>query len=796
MKLIIKIFILFLLLNIFSTYAYNQTHKIYGKIYDLKTNQAISYVNIAILDSNFGTTSDKNGDYILNIKKGFYNLSVSHIGYFSDTASVYVEDKDIERNIYLLPSEIFTEEIRVEAEDPAYEIITKAIQYKKKFKENLKEYNYNAFSKFIIRTSQSALLGNKDESDTTGGLKILGVLESETIGYFKKPDTEKFIVKSKRETANISRGIALPLIVNFYDERIVIGNEKIPGPLSDDAFDKYDYKLIGTTSIDSTIVYKINVENNSRIFPGFNGKIYIIDSIFALIKTDLSTNKAANPEYINKLNFVQKFKIYKDKNDYKFWMPTDLEIAASGSLLGILKFEGEAFTIISNYNLDEKAPPEVFNDFIVNVLPGSEKDSSFWRQYSPFRESSEEKKAILKLEKRKRERESEVSFGLSTRIGKNFSINNLDLYHFNKIEGHYTELNLSYISDKSKYNIFGLFGYGFSDKKSKYELKLNGRFLRMNNLSISAAFYDRLNLLYYPWSGAYNFNNTVYCLFFKQSISNMYYATGYNLKAEYSPITEITFSINYLQEKQKTAYTNTDYSFFRKEVTYTYNPPIVDGFNRKIGFGFDIDVNKYKFIDWGNGDISKFSETSFPKIKFVYGYSGKKYLQSNFEIRDYLIELRGQNKINRFINFTYRGIYHELTGDVPLQELLYLPSAIDAYIGPLRFKSMNYLEFVGNKIFYFNIENNFGKFFPWDITLLNNLNLIGFISLGRSFLSEKNFNASPYNAIKQTDGLYAEIGFGIDKIFDLVRVDFCWRLSNYSKGNNFTAIFFFPVILQ
>ena len=49
-------------------------------------------------------------------------------------------------------------------------------------------------------------------------MNILGILESETIGYFKKPDLEKQIIKSKRETANITRGFAIPLIVNFYDE--------------------------------------------------------------------------------------------------------------------------------------------------------------------------------------------------------------------------------------------------------------------------------------------------------------------------------------------------------------------------------------------------------------------------------------------------------------------------------------------------------------------------------------------------------------------------------------------------
>ena len=63
----------------------------------------------------------------------------------------------------------------------------------------------------------------------------------------------------KRETTNITRGFALPFIVNFYDESLDFNEFKIPTPLSDNAFDNYDYKLTGTTSIDSLLIYKIKL---------------------------------------------------------------------------------------------------------------------------------------------------------------------------------------------------------------------------------------------------------------------------------------------------------------------------------------------------------------------------------------------------------------------------------------------------------------------------------------------------------------------------------------------------------
>src|SRR5205085_10442325 len=97
-----------------------------------------------------------------------------------------------------------TESIEVLGEDPAYDIIRKAIRYKKLFKQTLNEYDYDAYTKYVIRSNQSPI--EKDSTTLKEDDPIFAILESETRGYFKKPDKYKEIVKSKRETANIGRG--------------------------------------------------------------------------------------------------------------------------------------------------------------------------------------------------------------------------------------------------------------------------------------------------------------------------------------------------------------------------------------------------------------------------------------------------------------------------------------------------------------------------------------------------------------------------------------------------------------
>ncbi|MCX6165003.1 MAG: DUF5686 family protein [Ignavibacteriae bacterium] len=482
---------------IFYLNSFSQNYKLTGVIKDLKTDKPLSFATVKITDTAYGTTADQNGEYIIKLKTGYYKAVFSYIGYFSDTANIYIEDKDAERNIFLKPTEFLTEEIEVFGEDPAYDIIRKAIKYKKLFKSELNEYEYDAYSKFVVRTN----LNPTSEKDTTtdkSKLQIFGILESETKGYFKKPDLEKQIIKSKKETANIQKGFAIPLIVNFYDEDVDLNETKIPGPLCDDAFDSYEYKLINITSIDSIKIYKINVINTSNIIPQFTGNIYIIDSIYALMKVSLKTNDAGLPQGIDYLEFVQKFTSYQDKYRKNFWMPTDIEIFADGSFLGLVKFKGEVFTIVSNYSLNVKAPPGTFNDIVIKILPdASKKDSVYWEKNQLIKNTNEEKITFEKIAKEEIRKSHSLSFGItSLQYGKNFSLSLLDVYSFNRVSGHQLGLNTKYNKDFGKYNVETFIGYGFGDKKTKYDISTNFILLNDRSLQIGTRFFNNLNEIY------------------------------------------------------------------------------------------------------------------------------------------------------------------------------------------------------------------------------------------------------------------------------------------------------------
>jgi hypothetical protein len=777
-----KIFITLILLAV--TFNLNsQTYNITGKVIDARTNKPLMHASLKIAGTSSGTAADDNGNFILKVKPGSYDLITSYIGYYSDTSSFYITDSDYVRNIYLSPTDIFTEIIEVAGEDPAYEIIRKAIRYKKEFRKNLNEYNYDAYSKFVIRSNINPFAGEDAQKDSSG-LSIFGIMESESIGYFKKPDLEKQIIKSKRETANISRGFAIPLIVNFYDEKIDLGENKIPSPLNDDAFDYYEYKLTGTTSMDSSLIYKIKVTNTSSLKPQFLGTIYILDSIFALVKADLQTSTEAISG-VEHLHFSQKFSQYSDKNNKNYWMPTDIEIAADGSFAGLFKFKGNVFTIVSVYRINEKTPAGIFDEVIIKVEKDAKKDSAYWSKNQIIKNTEDEKEAYASIEKSTGERQKGIRFsGVSIGIGKYFSADLLESYKFSSAAGHQIGIKANFNKDFGRYSSGLYFGYGFDDAKTKYKFNFGAQLLSDRSLRLNFSAYDFLSSPFMDRQWYHDWDNTGSALFSKKDLFTYYYSNGYSFNVSKKIIPQIGVGLGYGQDKQQSAKVTTDYSFTQKENAYTTIPPINDAFRRSLSLSLSLDPNLYRAIDWGDGDISRFRITEYPVLSFKTENSWKDFLGSTFDNRKYTVEIRGENNFAARIKPKYMLGFRSVNGEIPYQDLGYF----DIYSNPSNdrvYVVMNYRDYYGDKLIYFLFENDFGKLFPPSVPLLKSINLIGFFNAGRSYLNSSSKILSPNQELEATRGYFMEAGFVLANLMDFVDFYFGWRLSNYKEGKNF-----------
>lgn len=110
--------ILFILLLVNSYFAVHsqQYFRISGKIIDNSNHQNIPLAHIYISNTNKGTISNTNGDYVINIPTSTPTnaLVYSHIGYSNQKIS-FVPGKDTAINIFLEPMSIVLKEVEIYA---------------------------------------------------------------------------------------------------------------------------------------------------------------------------------------------------------------------------------------------------------------------------------------------------------------------------------------------------------------------------------------------------------------------------------------------------------------------------------------------------------------------------------------------------------------------------------------------------------------------------------------------------------------------------------------------------------
>ncbi|MCL4280286.1 MAG: hypothetical protein KJZ60_11525, partial [Ignavibacteriaceae bacterium] len=342
---------------------------------------------------------------------------------------------------------ILQEIVILNGENPALQIIRKAIEKKKERNSKLNTYEFEAYTKGLIRTTdeisargRSVSAGVDTESDSEK-LKITGILENQSKGFFKKPDHYKEIIIARKQSANFPPTINTltggRLIQNFYEDDIRFFGGRLPGPIADDALEYYYYYIDGMVMKNERKVYKLNFKTESPDDPGFQGSIFINDSTYELIQVELELNRSANIGGIfDTISIFQQFTSYDD-----IYMPVDYRLFAKGNVLGLVDFGFELNTILYDYKINPELSDDIFNKAIVTVLPDADKkDSLYWTTTQTIPNTNEETTAYERIDSLQKlpfsfwDQFSWVS--TRTYFSENFSINGtLNFWRFNRVEG-------------------------------------------------------------------------------------------------------------------------------------------------------------------------------------------------------------------------------------------------------------------------------------------------------------------------------------------------------------------------
>ncbi|GAB4127979.1 MAG: hypothetical protein Fur0015_01700 [Ignavibacteriales bacterium] len=773
----------------------------HGKIISAKTGEGLSFANVRLLGTTIGTAANINGEFELKLSSGNYKIIASYIGFKSDTINIGLSS-NIHLQIKLEPTELKLQEITVlPKENPANRIIRLAIKRKNQREKLIHDYTFNAYSKGLIKTTRDISTGDNSVGLDLGGkdtaqLKITGILENQSRGYFLQPKFYKEEIIARKQSANFPPTINTltggRVIQNFYTDDIQFFGRNLTSPISNDALNFYYFILEDSLAYDNKKVYQIYFEPDDKSDPGFFGRIFIVDKTYDLVKLDINLNPAANPGGIfSRINIYQQFLPFA--ND--IYMPIDYRVFVEGNFLSLVKFGFELNSIMQDYKINTGIAEDYFDMVILRVLPDADKkDSTYWNSIQTIPNTENEitaYKRIDSLESVPKTFSDRFSFfAFRNTIDDNWSMSGpLSFYSFNPVEGHALSFSVFYNDKTEKRLSFNTdLSYGFGDKKTKWGFNSQYFWGDYRTLKTSIDIFDNTKILFGESDEYNSLTSTLTGLFGHYDFRDYYYSKGFkfNLSGEIFPILEM--GIGYSNFTDKSAFVNTEFSFFNRDKKYSINQPVLDKTLRTISVNWKIDFRNFIEDGYFRRRISQGKSNVIFSGDFIN--SNKKILSSGLDFN--IIRFNVNSRINSFrstnvdINFNaFRS-----NSALPLQMLFALPGNIESAGKDFTFRTLRYAEVFADQTAIIGIKYDFNDYLfklfnlpyikDWQMLLSIHFNA-AFADLSQKTIS-LNQNLFLKNPIEFKKPFY-EIGFGLGQVLFPLKIEFTWKLNYFGKNN-------------
>jgi hypothetical protein len=402
MKITLLALITLLTLNI--TYA----DVITGRIVDSKTKESVVSASVRLLGTSKGTYANRDGIFKLpGVKKGD-KVKFTAIGYQSETVVI---SNETNLDIKLVPESVKMSEATVTDEIAVEEIIKRAVANKEANQKKIKTVEQSLFSKVKVELGgalyefENPLPGTGDkELERDLWENIIAETYSKSYKDFEKKISKDVIIK-RRNTANFKPEynlISLSSFVNFYADEIGINNTRFTSPLSEDALDEYEFKLISRELYDDKFIYVIEFISVSNVYPGFVGTMSILEESYELTYIKAKPTSDDLIEFISNIEFEEKF----EKMNSDYWYPTLLNTTGQLKvelLAGMFDFTAtaSAMTVVEDLKINQPLPDSIYKNPERRVVAAPDADSAaneFWANSSLINTTEKEREIYTKTD--------------------------------------------------------------------------------------------------------------------------------------------------------------------------------------------------------------------------------------------------------------------------------------------------------------------------------------------------------------------------------------------------------------
>lgn len=745
---------------------------LHGRVQDAETGIDLPLANIQIKGTFRGTISNDAGRYRLEIPHLPAVLLVRYIGYQSQPVTISDSSPD-SLDILLRPTVIPFREIVVTGEDPAVAILRKVIESKAAWRNRLRTFQAETYSRFNL------------ENDSG----IVSIAESVSELFWDLAKGMREVIKFQRETSNLTQSqnfASTHYVPNFYDDDIEMSGFKIVGPTHPKALDFYNVKLIGKRSLDDKIVFDIAIQPKNKLRPTFTGTISVLDEVFALLEIDLKPGPAVFfPPPLDSWDFYYKQQFSNFGQD--FWLPVDVRIGGQVKI----KITGVEFPLIkhnqisrlTNYQINIDLPDSLYasKKIIIRDSLSIRMDSLSALNHSRIPLTEGEQTAYESLDSTMtlarafkptgflarmavlsiRSEDEEVASTRDKKAKKSTPDLTPQLW-FNRVDALHLGLKVQHPVRK-KFSVRMEAGYNTGLKRASYGAGAVYRFTRQGQVSAdySAGTTPRNSSGLYPRevNGVVNLlGSTDYFDYFRNERFRFEGTLGFG---KFPGAVQLALNT----EKQSNVKKCTDFNLLGRDVIQPENPAIPAGTLNSIELKISFGENS---APWGM--------TGQKRLELFVEHSGAKLWRSDFEFTRY--QLRLDYRLPIFLRrrllpnvLDFRLVAGTATGDLPPQRIGVLDGALGAFTPFGAFKTIRNRPLEGDRYWALFWEHHF-RTVPFELLGLRSLTRRGWGLLlhgasGQVWNNGLTGNSTPNPPAKTIH----EIGLSVSGLFNFVRLD-------------------------
>ncbi len=822
-KILILCIIAFTRQSIFAQYI------ITGRISDAKNGDPLPFATVGLKGANIinvGAQTNFEGVYTIKTKFKADSIYVSTVNY-KKKSKVLDKDALTQTIDFQLQGEAksLDEVVVYSGENPAFKILRKLRENaEKNDRKRLTAFEYDSYSKmeldvdnisekFKNKKIMKQIQGAIDKFEKIAGedgKAVIPTFISETISkfYYRESPARKkeVILKNNIKGVGVKEGSFVSQLVggnifanyDFYDNFVPFLGKDIISPVGNNWKGTYSWYISDTTNLDGHVCYGMEFDPKNDKDLVFKGKVYIDSTSFALVQIDATIGKQANINFIDKIKISQEL----EQTSEGGWLPSKtrflIDIAElSKSSAGIL-----LKMYISNKNFVVNQPKQMsFYDLPVEVAEDSkETDPKYWLEARHESLSAQDILAERLIDTVRNVPIVKTYVEVAEIIASGYKRYNkfaigpyVNALAFNSEEGLRTRFGFKTLAGFDKHLILkGWLGFGTKDLVLKYGGEMN-YILSRRHWTVAGIkhSYDIERVGLTP--ELIGENKLFYAFTRWGNYSGAFYRRENEIFLKTEPTKGISFNVAFTTRSFDPLFKFQ----FRTEPQMGNLSPALDGYNDSFITAEIRFAKGETFLMDGNERVG-LGTKRVPIVTFGYQHGIKGLFGSNFNYDRFSAKIFQSFRLGSFGRSDYTIQAGYIPSDLPAPLLFPHLGNQTFFYNRAAFNTMNFFEFVSDKFVSLNYNHNFEGLLFNRIPAIRQLKWRLIASANVLFGSQRESNielmkaALPiFNPRRGGDGLrprynfsaldpnkpYVEVGYGIDNIFKIFRIQAFHRLT-------------------